>query len=208
MGAGTSGDLDGTVSGHPLPADGRRARRARGRLSVTEAMIDLALEGHLPPTAEQVAERAGVSQASLFRYFENLDELRQATVQRYFERYAHLFVIPDIGSGPLDGRIERLVDARLAQYEATEPMARLARDRVAVGAFGAGLHQGRTMLAQQVAEHFAVELQPLAPTRRDDLVAVISTLTSFESWLQLREEHGRSGHDARRVWVDALRILF
>ncbi len=170
-------------------------------------MIDLALEGHLPPTAEQVAERAGVSQASLFRYFDNLDELRQATVRRYFERYANLFEIPDIGVGTLEERIERFVDSRLALYETTEPMARLARDRVAVTAFGAGLHQGRALLSGQVRTHFAAELDPLAPTQRDDLVAVVSTLTSFESWAQLRDEHDRRGDDARRTWVEALWTL-
>lgn len=208
MGAGTDRGSGGAVNGQAEPVDGRRARRTRGRLSVTEAMIDLAVEGHLPPTAEQVAERAGVSQASLFRYFDNLDELRQATVRRYFERYAHLFEIPDIGIGPLDERIDRFVAARFALYETTEPMARLARDRAAVvTAFGAGLHTGRALLAGHVRQHFAAELATRTPVRREDLVAVVSTLTSFESWVQLRDEHGRSGKEARRAWVEALRVL-
>ncbi len=50
--------------------DGRRARRERGRIAVSDAVIDLAFEGNANPTAEQVAKRAGVSVASLFRYFE------------------------------------------------------------------------------------------------------------------------------------------
>ena len=62
--------------------DGRRARRERGRLAVSDAVIDLVGEGNTDPTSEQVAERAGVSVASLFRYFETLEELRQETLRR------------------------------------------------------------------------------------------------------------------------------
>ena len=50
----------------PTTTDGRRARRGRGRLAVCEAMIDLVFEGNLPPSADQVAERAGYSSAEEF----------------------------------------------------------------------------------------------------------------------------------------------
>lgn len=209
-GVGARGQRAGRedISAQDLPLDGRRARRARGRLAVTEAMIDLVHEGHHPPSAELVAERAGVSQASLFRYFDTLDELRQATILRYFDRFAHLFEVPDLGVGRLDERIERLVAARLALYEATEPMARLARDRAAaVPEFGATLHERRIVLAEQVRRHFAEELAPHSPARRDDLVALVSMLTSFESWTQFRDDYQRSDGRTRLAWVETLRIL-
>ena len=66
-------------------------------------MIDLVLEGHAPPSAEHVIERAGVSQASLFRYFATLDELRQEAIGRYFERFDGLIAIPQpAGMGSLN----------------------------------------------------------------------------------------------------------
>ena len=109
--------------------DGRRARRERGRSAVCEAMIDLVFEGHQPPTTEQIAERAGVSVASLFRYFDTLDDTRRDTTDLYFDRFSNLFEIADIGAGSLAERIERFVVARATLYETTEPMCRLVRIR-------------------------------------------------------------------------------
>ena len=175
---------------------------------MTEAMIDLVLEGYLPPSADQVARRAGVSMASLFRYFETLDELRQATIERYLDRFAHLFDIPDPGLGPLTERIERFVAARIRLFESTEPIGRLARSRAAtVPDFDHSLRQARATTAAQVRQHFATELSRLSPARRDDLVAVVSTTTSFESWLQLRDDYARSTPQTRRAWTNALRCL-
>jgi AcrR family transcriptional regulator len=175
---------------------------------VTEAMIDLVLEGHAPPTAEQVAARAGVSMASLFRYFETLDELRQETILHYLDRYAELFEIPAIGEGSLDERIDRLVAARVRLYENTEPMARFVRARAPeVPDLDAVLHRSRRMRAEQLRRHFAPELDPLTPARRDDLVALLCVVTSFESWLQLRDDHGRSTAQTRRTWTRAIEGL-
>ena len=186
-------------------SDGRRARRERGRLAVTEAMIDLVLDGNIPPTSEQVAERAGVSAASLFRYFDTLDDLRRATTRLYFDRYADLFEIPDIGQGPLDARIDRLVSSRVTLYGTIEPMARLARWRAAeVGEVDDTLHRVRATLTGQIRHHFEPELGRLTSAVADDATMVIATLTSFESWDQARYDHERSPAQVRRAWTSAL----
>jgi hypothetical protein len=36
---------------------------------------------------------------------------------------------------------------------------------------------------------------------------MISTITSFESWAQLRDDHGRSPTRTRRLWVRTLARL-
>lgn len=185
--------------------DGRRARRERGRQAVVEATIDLVLEGVSPPSVEQVAARAGVSPASVFRYFETLDELRDETTRRYFERFAHLLEVPDIGVGSLEARIKRYVDIRHELHATTEPMARLVRRRAPrVSASDDTLHRFRAMRADEIRQHFAIELARLSSARQDELVATIGTLTSFESWVQLREDHARSAVQIRRGWASAL----
>ncbi len=199
---------DTTTTCEQLPVDGRRARRDRGREAVTEATIDLVLEGHVPPTAEEVAARAGVSVASLFRYFETLDELRRATIQRYQERIAHLTELAAIGEGSRDARVDSYVASRLRLYEATEPMAWFARSRaVTVPAIDDSLHRARATAAEQIRRHFGAELALLTPARRDDLVALIATTTSFESWLQLRDDYARNTNQTRRAWTSALERL-
>ena len=58
------------------PAAQRRCDRA------LDSFIDLVLEGNLPPTPQQIAERAGISIATFFRYFENLNAMRQQAAER------------------------------------------------------------------------------------------------------------------------------
>ena len=192
----------------PASFDGRRARRERGRLAVSEAMIDLVFEGNIPPTADQVAERAGVSIASLFRYFETLDELRRETAEIYFDRHGHLFDVDAIGEGTLDERILNLVKSRATLYETTEPMGRLLRVRAnEIAEASDMLHRARVTRADQIRHHFDAELATLSPARADDLVAVLVTLTSFESWDQMCHAHGRSRQQVRRAWTTALRQI-
>ncbi len=190
-------DAESQLSGsEPAATDGRRLRRQQGRLAVTDAMIDLVLEGHVPPQAELVAERAGVSLASVFRYFATLDELRHEAIGRYFERYSHLMAIPDIGEHSLTRRIDNLVRARVAYHEAAAPMCRLARRQAAaVSEISDTLESVRSTLTDQLSAHFAAELAGLRPSARRELVAVIAALTSFESWDLLH----RAGLDRNAV---------
>ena len=169
-------------------------------------MIDLVLEGHTPPLAAHVIERAGVSQASLFRYFATLDELRQEAIGRYFERFDGLIAIPDIGVGTFAERVERFVVARDAFYKHTAPMARLTRRHAAdVDDFAETIEQLRATFADQAAHQFAPELEELPTDVAKRRLAVVAALTSFEAWDQLALL-GAAGR--RRSLVEALGALF
>ena len=198
----------GPVSHQPAALDGRSARRERGRLAVTEAMIELVSEGAAPPNVEDVAKRAGVSVASLFRYFETLDDLRRATSALYFDRYSALFDIPNIGEGTLESRVRTFVSARVQLHEKTEPMARLARMRAPEhAAVDDTLQRLRATLSDQVRHHFDAELGELSRAARDDVVMIVATLTSFEAWHQAQRDHSRSSAQIRRAWTSALTRL-
>ena len=86
----------------------RSPAAARRRDRALDSFIDLVLEGHLPPTPQQVSERAGISTATFFRYFESLNAMRQQAAARMLERFP-LLEIPDMGQGTLSDRIERFV---------------------------------------------------------------------------------------------------
>ncbi len=176
--------------------DGRRLRREHGRIAVVDAMIDLVLAGRTPPTTEEIAARAGVSTASVFRYFDSLDDLRREGIQRYLERYDHLLHVPEIGEHDLDRRVAALVESRQRFWETIEPMARLARAQaVTVPDLDAALGRVRATLTDQVSEHFASELAALRPARRREVTALVAALTSYETWEQLR----RQGFDRATV---------
>ena len=190
-----------TDQSEPRVTDGRTARRERGRLLVIDSVIDLVFEGNTPPTAEQVAARADVSMSTLFRYFDTFDDLRNQAATRFFERYSDRYEIPDLGQGSFDDRIDSFVTSRLTLHEANHPISRLIRQRAPeVTSTHERLESLRAEMAQQVAEHFHKELASTTPAIREDLIAVVATLTSFESWDQLRNHHRRSPAQIRRVW--------
>lgn len=165
-------------------------------------------EGHTPPSSSQISQRAGVSAATLFRYFPTLDDLQHEATSRYFERNASLFEIPALGRGSFAARVERFVAARALLYERTWPVARFGRARsFDQPHFAAALHEVRMRLREQAREQFATELSGLGPAARDDLVGVVSTVSSFESWEHLRRDLGRSPQQIRRAWRDALSAL-
>lgn len=203
----TVGQESATGSVQPS-ADGRRARRERNRLAVIDAMFELLQEHDDAPSAAAIAERAGVSVSSVFRYFEDLDDLQQQTIERYFERFAPLFDVPDAGDGRLAQRIQRLVDARLSLYEEIAPIARLARRRAPEHQrLTDTLHETRVRFTEQVRLQFAPELRSLSRAAADDRLAVLDTLLSFESWDLLHGTHGRSRPRLARAWTDAITRL-
>ena len=187
----------------------RRAAADARRTQVVDVFIDLVLEGHLPPSTEQVQTRAGVSAATLFRYFASLDALRRAAAARVMERYPDLYAIERLGVGGLDDRIRRFVATRVALWEKIHLLARLARTTALTDEGAAELIRfARTTMAKQVRRHFDPELRSMPKGRRETVVATIATLTSVESWEQFRHAYGHGPLQTRRAWARAIEQLF
>lgn len=188
--------------------DGRTARRERGHQAVLDAALDLIRETGKPPTPEAVAQRAGVSVSSLFRYVETLDELQEAVIDRFTQRYAPLFNIPDLGSGGLDDRIARHIKSRLTQYSTVAPVARITRSRsLARPRLAASLTAHRSAQWDQIRRHYEPELAAYSPAVIDDVVGSIATLTSFEAWDLLQGDGGRTAAQIKRAWTLAIRRM-
>jgi AcrR family transcriptional regulator len=204
-----SRNTDRDVGDHDFEptVDGRRLRREQGRLAVVDATIDLVLAGYADLTVEQIADQAGVSVASVYRYFATLDELREAGIQRYFERYSDVMAISGIGEGTLAERIDSVVTARLGLYTSVEPVARFARRQAGrVQPIRETLRRVRLTLSDQLAQQFAPELDRMRPTARQERLAVITVLTAFESWAQMREL-GIQPASIERAWRTHLTVL-
>ena len=57
--------------------DGRRLRSADSRRRIVAALMQLVEAGDLEPSAESVAEKAGVGLRSVFRHFKDMEGLRR-----------------------------------------------------------------------------------------------------------------------------------
>jgi AcrR family transcriptional regulator len=165
--------------------DGRHLRREQNREAVLDAMVELFEEGNLTPTTGEVAVRAGLSPRSLFRYFDDIDDLNRAAIDRQLHE-AQPLLDPDVAlDAPLEARIDALVTTRARLWDAIAPAARAARAlshrRPLVEA---QLHDGRRYMRQQIAHLF-----PDAPA---EVLPAVDALCSFESYELLRYERQMS----------------
>ena len=161
--------------------DGRHLRREQNREAVLDAMVELFEEGNLTPTTGEVATRAGLSPRSLFRYFEDIDDLNRAAIDRQLHD-ARPLLDPDVAvDAPMTERIAVLVATRVRLWETIAPAARAARalahKRPIVEA---QLHDGRRYMRHQ--------LKHLFPDAPPEVLPAVDALFSFESYELLRYE--------------------
>lgn len=189
--------------------DGRRARRERGRIAVIDAMVALVQEGKMPPSAEMIAERAGVSLASLFRYFDGLGDLQVQAYARFRERFEPLFTVSaDARRLPLAERIDAFVGARLDLYEQAGAVMMLGRLRsLEHEPLVAAAASMRGLLADQVRSLFGDAAPGTTPADVAGLAATIDALTSLDAWDVMRRTHGRSRRQIANAWRDAIAAI-
>ena len=90
-------------------SDGRRQRSERSQTAIIEAALALMEEGTLVPTAQQIADRAGVGIRSFFRHFADMDSLFLAADEMLLDSYEALFQVAD-RDGSLSNRVSRAVE--------------------------------------------------------------------------------------------------
>ena len=162
--------------------DGRRARRDRNRERVVDAMLELYREGDLRPSVNTVAERSGVSHRSVFRYFDDLGELCRVAVERQLAATIDIWVVPDTGVGPLEDRVARLVEQRLALYDAAASVWRVGQTRAPFEpVLARNLERTAAINAEQMKRHFATELDGLAPDRAELLAESLAAMCSLDA---------------------------
>lgn len=196
---------DTTIRTGSDPVDGRTLRRTRNRTAVIVALLEIIREGNLHPGASEIADRAGVSHRSIFRYFDDLDDLVRTSVDHAFVEAGPLAHIPDIGEGSLPERIDTFVDARLALFQSVDGTMQLARMRAAsIPSIDAGIAEIAELFRTQIDQHFATELDSLRTEERPLLVDGILVMTSYDSFtIHLRLLHSDVDR-IRQAWVAAL----
>ncbi len=200
-----------TVAAHvPVPrvTDGRQLRRQRNRDTVVEALLDLYRDGNLRPSTEEIAARSGLSPRSLFRYFDDVDDLTRTAMKRQEERALPLVAITSDADAPLPVRIEALVEQRFRLFDAVGNAATVSRLRAPFHpVLAAELTQNRAFLRNQLRALFAPELAAMAPPAAKAALAAADVVTSFESCQLLRQDQGLAPERARSVVAHALTAL-
>jgi len=180
------------MTGEMLPTvDGRRARRDQNRDRVVDALLDIYREGNLQPSVAQVAERSGVSHRSVFRYFEDLDELYRVTVERQLMSIFDRLVISAIGEGSLGDRVDAIIENRQEIYEVAGQVARVGQMLSPVEPIIAEHHRDMAARAvDQVGQHFAEELSAFPEDRGAATQEALAVALSLDSIDYLRHVRG------------------
>jgi AcrR family transcriptional regulator len=190
------------------PVDGRSARRDRNKTAVLDAVLELFQEGSLSPGPVEVAQRCGLSPRSVYRYFDDADELVRAAVDRHLELTLPYFHLSAIGQGPRDERIDRFAERRVTLFFKVGDVNRAARLRAATSEVMANtLAMTRRELKAQVERHFAPEWATLKPALRRRRLALVDTLTQFETLDTYRQLHGMDQESTTTMVAEALEDL-
>lgn len=193
----------GTHDGRVFRSDSKRNRDA-----VVAALLSLYRDGVLAPGSAEIAERAGLSARSLFRYFADIDDLCRAAIDHQHAHVAPLLAVAAAPDAPLDVRIEALVEQRRRLFDAIGAVGIVSRLRAPFQpTIAAELGRARSYLRHQVRRLFAPELTQLGERRAGEVLAAIDVLCSFEAYQLLRHDQSLSRPRAAAVLTTALAAL-
>ncbi len=175
--------------------DGRHLRSERTRAAIVSALLTLAAEGELAPTAQQIADAAGVALRSIRQHFATREELFVAAAAEHARRTKDLRVDVE-PAAPLATRIATFAKVRAKELETTAPLrhaAELAEETSQIVA--RAMAAARTQRRKDVARVFAKELAAAADT--DVLLDLLDLVASGRGYDMLRRDRGHSEAAAR-----------
>jgi len=187
--------------------DGRRARGERARTAVVDAILDLLQEGDLKPTAERVAERAGVSLRLVFHHFADFEALYAAAADRQFERLRPL-IKPIPSAGVFEHRLETFLRQRVRVWERIAPIRRAS---LLLEPFSKELSRrldaARTSAREEAAAVFRREIENFPRAAHAEVVAALDAASAWQTWEVLRRHQHLSIESARRVTARIITAL-
>lgn len=178
-----------------LPIDGRRQRADANRRRIALAMLDLVREGVVAPSADQVAEHAGVGRRTVFRLFSDMEGLYREMHAAMVERLAPIFTAP-LAATAWRARVDEMIERRARVFEEMLPIKS-----------GSDAHRHHSQFLQ--AEHKKItKLQrdtltavlPAAVRNEGERVEALDLTFSFEAWRRLRQEQRLTPKQAASVW--------
>lgn len=199
-------DVDSPPTAARPATDGRLLRSERTQQAIVDALLDLISAGIPRPSSAQIAEKAGVTQRTLFNQFGAMDTLLEAVARRHVDRVTHL--IPAVVEGPLEHRaghfcdqlavlLDEVMNIRWAVLISPEGMERFSR----------GPELLTTVLRHQVEAAFAAELAGLEPTDHAEVVDLLEIEIDPLTWRLRRLQQHKTRDEARALVERAILSL-
>ncbi len=195
------------MSSIPVSAvDGRSLRRERNRQDIVNALLGLIETGETEISAALIASKAGLSERSIFRYFDDVNDLYRSVCDLAFSKEIEYALIDDAGVGSLDTKIENFVNQRVRIYTMNEKIAPAARSFAFKNPIIKNqLVVGRKLLRNQIIKHFSEELSAFDKQQQQVAVAIIDSLTTFEYYDMMRSDQKMSVQAIKSVLTESIR---
>lgn len=184
--------------------DGRRLRSERTKQYIIEAYLSLLRQNPRPPTASQIADRAGYSVRSLFERFPDLLSLSLAAADFAFAQANAQAAIRN-ATADRATRIRTQVETRAQTCEDWLPLWRaLVLNQQVSEELRLRIRRVREAIVARIVLMYRPELDSVSHVERRRTLIAIEALTDFESWARMREAAGLSFEDACTVWIRAI----
>jgi AcrR family transcriptional regulator len=191
----------------PPPRDGREARAERTKKAVADALIDLIEEGDLRPTSKAIAERAQVSERTIFQHFADLETLFSVSARRLGERIVRKLEYIST-EGPFEARMKTYLDELVYLHQAMTPVRQASRLHEPFSpVLQEALRSWRDELRRGIDRVFEQELAGRPPDERADVVEALALVATWSSWENMRRNSGLAADRARRVLEFGFRSL-
>lgn len=186
--------------------DGRVQRGARNRELILDALFTLVASGDLQPTAEEVAQQAGVGTRTVFRHFDDMESL-YAEMSARIELEIRPLLGGELPDGDLGARVAALVDQRALIFERISPFLLSAQSLRHDSRFLAESHaRFCRILRADLEKAFMPELEKARGQL--PLLDGLDLVASFEAWNRLRNDQGLGRARAGRVVQQSLLAIF
>jgi len=174
--------------------DGRRQRSDVNRRKIAEAMIDLVFAGETSPSAERVAERAGVGRRTVFRLFSDMDGVYREAHALMVARVRPILEEPITGS-TWRAKLDQMVERRARLFEEILPVMAVTDALRGQSEFLEQDHQDMARMLRSVL----LFVVPKSVAEDRTLFEAVDLTLSFEAWRRLRQEQRLSAKAALAV---------
>ncbi|MBX9745563.1 MAG: TetR/AcrR family transcriptional regulator [Hyphomonadaceae bacterium] len=183
--------------------DGRRLRSDESKRRIALAMLDLARGGEIEPSAEEVAERAGVGRRTVFRLFTDMDGVYREMHAVMVERITPLFSAP-FEAKTWRARVDEMIERRARMFEEMRPIRNAGDAHRHRSEFLQNQHSRLVKLQRDTL----MGLLPANLRNDEERIEILDLAFSFESWRRLRQEQRLSKKQAVAVWRRLAQTLF
>ena len=171
--------------------DGRHRRAQANREAIVEALVSLYAEGHADPSGADIAERAGVSERSLFRHFDDIDDLCHTAFVVQWKRLADRTQLHTPASAPIHEKVAAVVEQRVGLYLDMMNVMRITRmHAVRNNTVLRHVQSSRKEMRSQLEKLFAPECEQMTTDGAKTFLLTANALLSFEHVEQLRLDQG------------------